>query len=162
MLGWLFGVGGPRTYGRTSDSMTTAVAGTYAIVRMLMLMLNDIYHRTVGTATTLQDAAISNVDEAASAGALKWNTACCYLPHPEKLHYGGEDAHFISGVGGGACGVADGVGGWQESGVNPAEYSRNLMKISCQYLEGTGPFGSEPRTLGEHLVDPRVSKPFSP
>ena len=65
-----------------------------------------IYHRTAGTATTLQDAAISTVDEAASAGALKWNTACCYLPHPEKLHYGGEDAHFISGVGGGACGVA--------------------------------------------------------
>ena len=36
------------------------------------------------------------------------------------MHYGGEDAYFVSDVGGGAMGVADGVGGWQESGVNPA------------------------------------------
>jgi serine/threonine protein phosphatase PrpC len=34
--------------------------------------------------------------------------------------YGGEDAFFVSNAGGGAMGVADGVGGWQESGVNPA------------------------------------------
>ena len=34
--------------------------------------------------------------------------------------YGGEDAHCVSHVGGGAFGVADGVGGWQESGINPA------------------------------------------
>ena len=34
--------------------------------------------------------------------------------------YGGEDAFFISDAGGGAMGVADGVGGWQESGINPA------------------------------------------
>lgn len=37
-----------------------------------------------------------------------------------QVSYGGEDAHFISTAGGGALGVADGVGGWQESGVNPA------------------------------------------
>lgn len=37
-----------------------------------------------------------------------------------QVHYGGEDAYFISDVGGGAMGVADGVGGWQETGVNPA------------------------------------------
>ena len=35
-----------------------------------------------------------------------------------QLHYGGEDAYFISEIG--AMGVADGVGGWQETGVNPA------------------------------------------
>ena len=34
--------------------------------------------------------------------------------------YGGEDAYFTSPVGGGALGVADGVGGWQDSGINPA------------------------------------------
>lgn len=37
-----------------------------------------------------------------------------------QASYGGEDAFFISPVGGGAFGVADGVGGWQESGINPA------------------------------------------
>ena len=36
------------------------------------------------------------------------------------MDYGGEDAFFVSDVGGGAFGIADGVGGWQESGVNPA------------------------------------------
>lgn len=38
--------------------------------------------------------------------------------------YGGEDAFFTSSVGGGAFGVADGVGGWQESGINPAGTTR--------------------------------------
>jgi protein phosphatase PTC7 len=42
------------------------------------------------------------------------------IPHPSKAHYGGEDAYFVSGLGAGAMGIADGVGGWQESGVNPA------------------------------------------
>lgn len=39
-------------------------------------------------------------------------------------------------MGGGALGVADGVGGWAESGVNPAEYSQTLMEMARQYLEG--------------------------
>ena len=37
-----------------------------------------------------------------------------------QVSYGGEDAFFISNAGGGALGVADGVGGWQDSGINPA------------------------------------------
>ena len=40
--------------------------------------------------------------------------------------YGGEDAFFISKAGGGAFGVADGVGGWQDSGINPAGLSLSL------------------------------------
>ena len=36
------------------------------------------------------------------------------------MSYGGEDAFFISPVGGGAIGVADGVGGWANAGINPA------------------------------------------
>lgn len=39
---------------------------------------------------------------------------------PLQSDYGGEDAFFTSPVGGGAFGVADGVGGWQDSGINPA------------------------------------------
>jgi len=31
---------------------------------------------------------------------------------------------------------AAGVGGWAESGVNPAEYSRMLMRVACAYIEG--------------------------
>lgn len=41
-----------------------------------------------------------------------------------QVSYGGEDAHFISDVRGGALGVADGVGGWKEEGINPAGQGR--------------------------------------
>jgi hypothetical protein len=39
---------------------------------------------------------------------LRLRSAAAYLPHPEKESYGGEDAHFVSNVSGGAIGVADG------------------------------------------------------
>lgn len=86
------------------------------------------------------------------AMVLKLESSVCYLPHPDKVSYGGEDAHFISNTGGGALGVADGVGGWQESGVNPAEYSRTFMRIACSYLEGSD--GEQP-DADWHLVDPK-------
>lgn len=41
---------------------------------------------------------------------------CCVLPHQLCCH--------------------PGVGGWAESGVNPAEYSRMLMRVACAYIEG--------------------------
>lgn len=56
----------------------------------------------------------------------------CSIPHPEKADYGGEDAYFVSSV---SCGVSDGVGGWQESGINPAEYSQGLMDEAKRYFE---------------------------
>ncbi|GBF90533.1 serine threonine phosphatase [Raphidocelis subcapitata] len=73
---------------------------------------------------------------APAASGMRLRTAACCLPHPEKEHYGGEDAFFLSAAGGGALGVADGVGGWAESGVNPAQYSRTLMRVTCAYIEG--------------------------
>jgi hypothetical protein len=56
-------------------------------------------------------------------------------PHPEKIDYGGEDGWFISSTVS-AMGVADGVGGWQDSGINPADYSKTLMMYCKRYLEG--------------------------
>lgn len=48
------------------------------------------------------------------------------IPHPAKEDKGGEDAFFICEHG--LCmGVADGVGGWAEIGVDPGLYSRELM-----------------------------------
>ncbi len=49
------------------------------------------------------------------------------IPHPEKAAKGGEDACFIADN---KCvlGIADGVGGWAESGVDPAVYAREIMK----------------------------------
>jgi protein phosphatase PTC7 len=54
------------------------------------------------------------------------------IPHPDKVHYGGEDAYFVCDR---AMGVADGVGGWQESGVNPKDYSQGLMDEARSYYE---------------------------
>lgn len=55
------------------------------------------------------------------------------MPHPEKEETGGEDAHFI-------CeeeqviGVADGVGGWADVGVNAGLYARELMSNAVQAI----------------------------
>lgn len=65
---------------------------------------------------------------------LSMQMASASIPHPKKEHYGGEDAFFISSN---SCGVADGVGGWQDSGINPADYSTFFMTTSQQYFEGT-------------------------
>lgn len=65
---------------------------------------------------------------------LKMSSAASMLPHPEKEHRGGEDAYFIHN--GDYCiGVADGVGGWAEVGVDPGLYSRELMSHALNLLD---------------------------
>lgn len=66
--------------------------------------------------------------------ALKLLSGSCYLPHPDKEATGGEDAHFIC-ADEQAVGVADGVGGWADVGVNAGEYSRQLMSYSVEAIE---------------------------
>ena len=45
------------------------------------------------------------------------------LPHMQKRHKGGEDAAVLTDR---VLSVADGVGGWAENNVDPANYSRRL------------------------------------
>lgn len=54
------------------------------------------------------------------------------IPHPAKAARGGEDAFFSHPF---AIGVADGVGGWNEAGVDPSKYSRSLVAGSLALLE---------------------------
>ncbi|XP_051150838.1 probable protein phosphatase 2C 55 [Andrographis paniculata] len=65
---------------------------------------------------------------------LKLNSASCYLPHPEKEETGGEDAHFIC-TDEQAIGVADGVGGWADLGVDAGQYARELMSNSVNAIQ---------------------------
>lgn len=58
--------------------------------------------------------------------SLKLISGSNYLPHPAKEATGGEDAHFIC-VDEQAIGVADGVGGWAEVGIDSGLFSRELM-----------------------------------
>ena len=55
------------------------------------------------------------------------------MPHPDKEETGGEDAHFIWDEQ--AIGVADGVGGWANHGVDAGQYSRALMSHSVDAIE---------------------------
>ena len=109
--------------------------------------------------------------------------ASAALAHPDKAHYGGEDAWFCSPVSSSIgeffllffprslrgwddgkrkrkyqnlpkqqqnlepTGIADGVGGWAESGVCPAEYARELMAAARAAAEGTAPALVTPASL---------------
>lgn len=57
------------------------------------------------------------------------------LPHPDKRNSGGEDAFFVSATRQGAVGVADGVGGWSNNGVDAGEYARTLMQFCKEGFE---------------------------
>jgi len=56
------------------------------------------------------------------------------LPHPEKMGKGGEDWFFVSDTMR-ALGVADGVGGWAEVGVDAGAYARQLMANAKQFAD---------------------------
>lgn len=58
----------------------------------------------------------------------------CYLPHPDKVETGGEDAHFIC-TDEQVIGVADGVGGWANVGVNAGLYAQELMSNSVRAVK---------------------------
>lgn len=78
-------------------------------------------------------AMLHNHDRKIPSGkTLKLLSGSCYLPHPEKEDTGGEDAHFI--VDEQAIGVADGVGGWADLGVDSGQYSRELMSHSVSAI----------------------------
>ena len=65
---------------------------------------------------------------------MKLLSGSCYLPHPDKEETGGEDAHFIC-VDEHAIGVADGVGGWADVGVDSGQYARELMSNSVTAIQ---------------------------
>ncbi|XP_044495981.1 probable protein phosphatase 2C 55 [Mangifera indica] len=65
---------------------------------------------------------------------LKLISGSCYLPHPDKEETGGEDAHFIC-VDEQAIGVADGVGGWADVGVDAGLFARELMSHSAMAIQ---------------------------
>jgi len=62
-------------------------------------------------------------------GPLRLDFAASCLPHPEKAQRGGEDGYY-------ACpdsrsfGVADGVGGYADEGVDPGLFARRLLQLA--------------------------------
>jgi len=65
-----------------------------------------------------------------SAPKLGLDCGWSCIPHPLKVHRGGEDVHFVHRIKGVTLlGVCDGVGGWAEVGIDPAEYARKLGNL---------------------------------
>eukprot|EP00924_Labyrinthula_sp_SR-Ha-C_P010966 augustus_masked-scaffold_33-processed-gene-1.45-mRNA-1 protein AED:0.23 eAED:0.24 QI:0/-1/0/1/-1/1/1/0/364 len=60
-----------------------------------------------------------------------FKVAAAHKPMPTKQNFG-EDAFFVS-TDRSALGVADGVGGWSEMGIDAGEFSRKLV-LSCKEL----------------------------
>jgi len=58
------------------------------------------------------------------------NSGVCMIPHVDKRDKGGEDAYFISSDMS-LIAVADGVGGWNRKGIDPALFSNEL----CGHLK---------------------------
>ncbi|OII72334.1 hypothetical protein cand_012840 [Cryptosporidium andersoni] len=59
-----------------------------------------------------------------SNGSLRLSIGSCYRPHPSKIHYGGEDAHFYDDN---IMCIADGVGEWANFGINPRAFADELV-----------------------------------
>ncbi|KAK4262195.1 hypothetical protein QN277_027780 [Acacia crassicarpa] len=82
----------------------------------------------------LSNSSLSPEQPIGSEETLKLVSGSCYLPHPAKEETGGEDAHFICSDRQ-AIGVADGVGGWADVGVNAGIFARELMSNSVRAIQ---------------------------
>ncbi|KAF9620277.1 hypothetical protein IFM89_011012 [Coptis chinensis] len=80
------------------------------------------------------DSSVSSDQKTSGDRTLKLLSGSCYLPHPAKEETGGEDAHFIC-VDEQAIGVADGVGGWADVGVNAGLFARELISHSVSAIQ---------------------------
>ncbi|KAL3844849.1 hypothetical protein ACJIZ3_002252 [Penstemon smallii] len=85
------------------------------------------------SAEQLSSLALST-EQSPKYSTLKLVSGACYMPHPAKEETGGEDAHFICSDEQ-VIGVADGVGGWADVGVNAGLYARELMSHSVKAIQ---------------------------
>ncbi|KAF7191348.1 Protein phosphatase PTC7-like fig [Pseudocercospora fuligena] len=104
-----------------------------------------------------------------------WNYASTHEnPSPPYLRStkkdSGEDAFFATTIGGSqhhvAFGVADGVGGWQDQGVDPSEYSQALCGLMAgtanihEDIEGGAPCKAQPllqKAYDAVMANPRIA-----
>lgn len=99
-----------------------------------------VMERALSTSTvTSADSAESpgfDREEVAEEPKLSFRSGIAFIPHPEKLGKGGEDAYFVQD---GALGVFDGVGGWASIGVDAGLYSKELARLTSAHMTKHGP-----------------------
>ena len=77
--------------------------------------------------------------------SYKFNVGVVKIPHYSKKDKGGEDAFAVTDQ---LICVADGVGGWNEQGVDPAKYSKELTEnIVIEYNKNFNKFFSSPKKI---------------
>jgi protein phosphatase PTC7 len=109
---------------------------TFAIASRLVSPTCSFSSSSYGAATEQAPSAASP--------ALAFVAESAYVPSPDKAN-GGEDALFASRY---ALAVADGVGGWSDSGVDSGRYSRALLAGARKHCDaalasGAAPDGAE-------------------
>lgn len=75
----------------------------------------------------IEDAKDMNKKDKVSYDTNVLLSSATMLPHAKKKQKGGEDAWVIASDKS-MVAVADGVGGWNRKGVNPALFSNELVK----------------------------------
>lgn len=89
--------------------------------------INNYFFNTISCKSFSEETSKSS-----TLSKIFFNYGVCSLPHTEKRHKGGEDAYMAQD---GLIAVADGVGGWNEIGVDPSLYSKDLCNnIQTEYL----------------------------
>lgn len=88
----------------------------------------------------------SDAEEKARRDGLKWRKRSSFI----ELDCG-EDSFFVSNTYK-AIGVADGVGGWRDLGVDPAHFSNSLMENAKLYSE-THRKDLNPESILQHAYD---------
>jgi len=83
------------------------------------------------TAKSFSEEVLNKINTNSNIHKIFFSHGVSSLPHKDKRHRGGEDASCATE---GLIGVADGVGGWNEIGVDPSLYSNELCRnIKSEY-----------------------------
>lgn len=98
------------------------------VVRPLSTSTSPIANKKPSSTTSISGKSKSHSTITADS-TLHFDCAVCVIPHPSKADKGGEDAFFTHPF---AIGVSDGVGGWNDAGIDPSLYSRALVAGSLK------------------------------
>mmetsp|Transcript_55045 Transcript_55045/g.128776 ORF Transcript_55045/g.128776 Transcript_55045/m.128776 type:complete len:355 (+) Transcript_55045:175-1239(+) len=66
--------------------------------------------------------------------SLSFAFASACKPHPDKVQRGGEDSYFACSQTG-CFGIADGVGGWSETGLDPGAFARTFLRFAYEGIQ---------------------------
>lgn len=81
--------------------------------------------------------------------SLKFDCSFSMIAHPQKVLKGGEDAFFITDF---VVGIADGVGGWVDKGIDPALYANKLMEGAKAAVTNTIRDSTQPSYLIQYCT----------